>query len=188
MKKSYTIAGIGVCLGKKPGYEALAESVITGVPISGEELEDSLSLAVGEAMQHTAGKELTIVTDTRAPGLGGQKLCAGFREMLEAAPEQALLLSKRENGWLAIALTQEDTGFARVEITEGEPNSGCDDFLGFLLCALEIRYALHLDERDTLYRFWDAQGQRTKDLSCGGLRCHFTEPRLPVSRIYEAKK
>ena len=188
MKKSYTIAGIGVCLGKKPGYEALAESVITGVPISGEELEDSLSLAVGEAMQHTAGKELTIVTDTRAPGLGGQKLCAGFREMLEAAPEQALLLSKRENGWLAIALTQEDTGFARVEITEGEPNSGCDDFLGFLLCALEIRYALHLDERDTLYRFWDAQGQRTRDLSCGGLRCRFTEPRLPVRRIYEAKK
>ena len=55
-------------------------------------------------------------------------------------------------------------------------------------CTLEIRYALHLDERDTLYRFWDAQGQRTKDLSCGGLRCHFTEPRLPVSRIYEAKK
>ena len=34
-------------------------------------------------------------------------------------PENALLLSKRETGWLAIALTQEDTGFARVEIADG---------------------------------------------------------------------
>lgn len=188
MKKTYTIAGVGVCLGKNPGFETLAESIITGSPIAGELLPDSLSLAVQEATQYTARKDLAYLTDAQATQLGDQKVCTDFREMLELAPENALLLSKRENGWLAIALTQEDTGFARVEITEGERDHGCDDFLNFLLCALEIRYALHLDERDTLYRFWDAQGQRTKDLSCGGLGCRFTEPRLPVSRIYEAKK
>ena len=32
MKKSYTIAGVGVCLGKRPGYEMLAQSAITGQP------------------------------------------------------------------------------------------------------------------------------------------------------------
>jgi len=188
MKKTYTIAGVGVCLGKNPGFETLVESIITGSPITGKLLPDSLSLAVQEATQYTARKDLAYLTDAQAAQLGDQTVCIDFREMLELAPENALLLSKRENGWLAIALTQEDTGFARVEITEGEQDSGCDDFRNFLLCALEIRYALHLDERDTLYRFWDAQGQRTKDLSCGGLRCRFTEPRLPVSRIYEAKK
>ena len=36
MKKSYTVAGIGVCLGKKPGYEALAESVHTASPTAGK--------------------------------------------------------------------------------------------------------------------------------------------------------
>ena len=188
MKKTYTIAGVGVCLGKNPGFETLVESIITGSPITGKLLPDSLSLAVQEATQYTARKDLSYLTDAQEAQLGDQTVCTDFWEMLELAPENALLLSKRENGWLAIALTQEDTGFARVEITEGETDSGCDAFLNFLLCALEIRYALHLDERDTLYRFWDAQGQRTKDLYCGGLRCHFTEPRLPVSRIYEAKK
>lgn len=188
MKKTYTIAGVGVCLGKNPGFETLVESIITGSPIAGKSLPDSLSLAVQEATQYTARKDLAYLTDAQAPQLGDQKVCTGFREMLELAPENALLLSKRENGWLAIALIQEDTGFARVEITEGEKDRCCDDFLSFLLCALEIRYALHLDERDTLYRFWDAQGQRTKDIFCDGLRCRFTEPRLPVRRIYEAKK
>ena len=188
MKKTYTIAGVGVCLGKNPGFETLVESIITGSPIADKLLPDSLSLAVQEAIQYTARKDLAYLADAQATQLGDQTICTDFREMLELAPENALLLSKRENGWLAIALTQEDTGFARVEITEGEQDSGCDDFRNFLLCALEIRYALHLDERDTLYRFWDAQGQRTKDISCGGLRCHFTEPMLPVSRIYEAKK
>lgn len=188
MKKTYTIAGVGVCLGKNPGFETLVESIITGSPIAGQFLPDALSLAVQEATQYTARKDFAYLTDAQAAHLGDQKVCTDFREMLELAPENALLLSKRENGWLAIALTQEDTGFARVEVTEGERGSGCDDFQNFLLCALEIRYALHLDERDTLYRFWDAQGQRTKDLSCGGLRCHFTEPKIPVRRIYEAKK
>ena len=188
MKKTYTIAGVGACLGKNPGFETLVESIITGSPIAGKLLPESLSLALQEATQYTARKDLAYLTDAQAAQLGDQKVCTGFREMLELAPENALLLSKRENGWLAIALTQEDTGFARVEITEGEGVSDGDAFLNFLLCALEIRYALHLDVRDTLYRFWDAQGQRTRDLSCGGLRCHFAEPRLPVRRIYEAKK
>jgi len=186
MNKMYTIAGVGVCLGRKAGYEALAEAIITGVPAAGPALADSLKLAIREAMQHTAEKALPIVTDTQAPELGAQTICGSFREMLEKAPEKALLLSRRENGWLAVALTQEETGFARVEITDGEGDG--DDFLSFLLCALEIRYALHLDERDTLYRFWDAQEQRTRDLLCGGVRCRFTEPGVPVSRVYEAKK
>ena len=176
MKKTYTIAGIGVCLGKKAGCEVLAETIITGVPAAGTELADSLNLAVQEAVQYTARKALPIVTDTQAPGLGEQTLCTTFREMLEAAPENALLLSHRENGWLAIALTQEDTGFARVEISDGGDGNGGDDFLNFLLSGLEIRYALHLDNRDTLYRFWDAQGERSKDLSCRGVTCAFTEP------------
>ena len=34
MKKSYTIAGIGVCLGKKPGLEAFAEATIIGSAIA----------------------------------------------------------------------------------------------------------------------------------------------------------
>ena len=46
MKKSYTVAGIGVCLGKKPGFEKLAEAVITGSAIAGKELSNSLNLAV----------------------------------------------------------------------------------------------------------------------------------------------
>ena len=35
MKKTYTVAGIGVCLGKNPGCEALSESLITGVSAAG---------------------------------------------------------------------------------------------------------------------------------------------------------
>ena len=40
MKKSYTIAGVGVCLGKNPGFETLVESIITGSPIAGQFLPD----------------------------------------------------------------------------------------------------------------------------------------------------
>ena len=72
MKKTYTIAGVGVCLGKNPGCEALAESLITGVSAAGKELADSLNLAVQEALQYTVQKELPILTDTQAPGLGAQ--------------------------------------------------------------------------------------------------------------------
>ena len=188
MKKSYTIAGIGVCLGKKPGFEALAEAVITGSAIAGKELPDALNLAVKEAMQDTAMKELCILTDTQAPGLGEQKLCGSFKEMLEAAPENALLLTHRENGWMTIALTQEDRGLARVEITDGEKASDGDDFMSFLLSALEIRYALHLDEEARMYRFWDATGERSKEIVCNGLKCSFTEPKILVNRVYQAKK
>ena len=63
MNKSYTIAGIGVCLGKTPGCEALTESVIAGTDISKKQLEDSLSLAVKEALQYTSKKYLCTVTD-----------------------------------------------------------------------------------------------------------------------------
>ena len=127
MKKNYTIAGIGVCLGKQSGCEALAESIITGTPVSGKILADSFSLAVQEALQYTSKKNLCTLTDTMVEdyhmskwNLGQQKICGSFREMLETAPENAVLLSHRENGWMAIVLTQEENGFARVEITEGE--------------------------------------------------------------------
>ena len=188
MKKSYTIAGIGVCLGRKAGYEALAESIITGTPAAGKELADSLNLAVQEAMQYTSWKNLPIVTDTQAPGLGEQKLCTSFREMLETAPENALLLSHRENGWLAMVLTQEDSGFARVEITDDGGKVGSDSFMTLLLAALEIRFALHLDDRDTPYRFWDAKGARSKEQNGSGLRCIITEPKVPASKVYTARK
>ena len=171
MKKTYTIAGVGVCLGKNPGFEALAESIITGSPVAGQVLPEALSLAIQEATQDTARKDLPYLTDAHAAQLGAQRVCADFREMLEKAPEEALLLSKRDNGWLAIALTQEDTGFARVEIRDGGESTGGDDFLKFLLSALEIRYALHLDDRDTPYRFWDARGVRSKEISCGSVIC-----------------
>ena len=105
MNRSYTIAGIGVCLGKTPGAEALAESVIAGTGISKNQLADSLALAVKEALQYTSQKHLYAVTDTAIEGgviselgLGGQKVCGGLCEMLENASENALLLSKRENG------------------------------------------------------------------------------------------
>ena len=188
MKKSYTVAGIGVCLGKKPGFEALAEAAITGSAITGKELSNSLNLAVTEAMEHTAVKTLCILTDAQAPGLGEQKLCGSFKEMLEAAGENALLLSHRENGWMAIALTQEDRGFARVEITDGAEAADDDDFLSFLLSALEVRYALHLTGEDRRYRFWDATGARSKEILCKGLTCSFTEPKILVNRVYQAKK
>ena len=188
MKKSYTIAGIGICLGKKPGFEALAEAVITGSAIAGQERPDSLKLAVQEATQYTSRKKLCILTDTQAPELGEQKLCGSFREMLETAPQEALLLTHREKGWMAIALTREDRGFAQVEITDGGAASDGDDFTAFLLSALEIRYALHLDNRDNLYRFWDATNARSKELSCSGLLCSFTEPKILANRVYQAKK
>jgi len=95
MKKSYTVAGIGVCLGKKPGCEAFAESAITGSAIAGKERSDSLNLTVKEAMQYTAMKHLSILTDAQAPELGDQKLCGSFKQMLEAAGENALLLTHR---------------------------------------------------------------------------------------------
>ena len=188
MKKSYTIAGVGVCLGKNPGFEALAESIITGSPVAGQVLPEALSLAIQEATQDTARKDLPYLTDAHAAQLGAQRVCADFREMLEKAPEEALLLSKRDNGWLAIALTQEDTGFARVEIRDGGESTGGDDFLKFLLSALEIRYALHLDDRDTPYRFWDARGARSKEMICGSMVCAFTEPAKLAKRVYASKK
>ena len=75
MKKSYTIAGLGVCLGGKPGCEILAESVITGSSALGAELADSLNLAVQEALRYTGNKNLPVITDTQAPELGEQKIC-----------------------------------------------------------------------------------------------------------------
>ena len=188
MKKSYTIAGVGVCLGGKAGYEVLMESIITGVSTAGKEQSDSLNLAIQEAMQYTTQKGLPILTDTLAPDLGAQTHCTSFREMLDTAPENALLLSKRENGWLAIALTQQDRGFAQVEITDDGREEGGDGFMKLLLAALEVRYALHLDDRDTPYRFWDAKGERRKELRVSGLRCIVTEPGIPASRVYAAKK
>lgn len=196
MKKNYTIAGIGVCLGKQSGCEALAESVITGTPVPGKTLADSFSLAVREALQYTSKKNLCTLTDTMVEyyhmsewNLGQQKICGSFREMLETAPENAILLSHRENGWMVIVLTQEENGFARVEITEGEETAVNEDaFLNFLLSALEIRYAMHLDSREGLYRFWDAKDARNKEITCDGLTCRFTEPMDLVSRIYEAEK
>ena len=195
MNKSYTIAGIGVCLGQIPGCEALAESVITGTVIAGKQLADSLPLAVKEALQYTSRKNLSVVTDTGLENdcmselmLGEQTLCGSFQEMLEKAPENALLLSHRENGWLAIALTQEDTGFARVELCDSSESTGSDDFLNFLLSALEIRYALHLDNGDTLYRFWDAKEERRKEMHFSGVKCIFTEPGKLTKRVYKAKK
>ena len=188
MKKSYTIAGIGVCLGKNPGYQAMAEALITGSAIAGKELPDSLTLAVKEAMQYTAQQNLPVLTDTQVPGLENQKLCGSFSQMLEAAPENALLLSRRDNGWMAIALTQEDAGFAKVEITAGDATGDNDAFMSFLLSALEIRYALHLGQQKQLYRFWDATDARSKEISLGGLLCRFTEPKALVSQVYEAKK
>ena len=194
MNKSYTIAGIGVCLGKKPGFDALAEAVITGTDISKKQLDDSLPLAVKEALQYTSQKSLCVMTDTALEqryiselGLGEQKLCGSLREMLEAAPENALLLSSREEGWIAVVLTQEESGFARLEITDGgaEEENG---LMQLLLFALEIRYTLHLDKRETMYRFWDAKGGRSKELHCGGLRCTLTEPKVPAIRTYVAKK
>jgi len=195
MNKSYTIAGIGVCLGKTPGCEALAESVLTGTDISKTQLEDSLSLAVKEALQYTSQKYLCTMTDTMIEQhhiseleLGEQKLCHSFYDMLKDAPENALLLSHRENGWLAIALTKEDRGFARVEIADDKESSEGDSLMNLLLAALEIRYALHLDNRDNLYRFWDARDERKKELNCGGLCLKLTEPKIPASRTYTAKK
>ena len=129
MKKSYTIAGVGVCLGKRPGYEMLAQSAIAGQPIAGAERTDSLELAIREAMQFSDFKELPILTDTLVPELKGQTLCGSFPEMLREAPENALLLSHRENGWLALALTQQEKGFAQVRITDDAP-AGEDDLRG----------------------------------------------------------
>ena len=194
MNQTYTIAGIGACLGKTPGSEALAESVITGIDISKKELADALSLAVKEALQYTCEKDLPVLTDTaidgalaRELGLGAQKVCGTVREMLETAPEKALLLSHRENGWLALALTGEKNGFARVAITDGGVVDG-DVLMQLVISAMEIRYSLHLDDRETLYRFWDAGCERKKELNGGGLRLTLTEPEIPAVKTYAAKK
>ena len=194
MNKSYTIAGIGVCLGKKPGFEALAESIIVGTDISQKEIANSLSLAVKEALQYTSQKQLCVMTDTALEdhsiselGLCGQKTCGSLREMLEAAPENALLLSHRKEGWIAVVLTQEESGLAHLEITDGGKEEE-NDLMQLLLFALEIRYTLHLDKRETMYRFWDAKCGRSKELHCGGLHCTLTEPKIPVIRTYAAKK
>ena len=195
MKKNYTIAGVGVCLGKQPGFETLAQSVLSGTPVAGTQLADSLTWAVREATQFTFGKELYILTDTKIEmdhmselKPGEQKICTGFREMLETAPENVLLLSHRENGWLAVALTQDGAGFAQVEITDDGQETDGDSFEKFILSALELRYSLHLDARDSMYRFWDAKGKRSKELCCEGLKCLFTEPVIPAKRVYSAKK
>lgn len=188
MKKSYTIAGIGVCLGRKPGYEALAESFITGSPVAGKELPDSLNLAIQEAMQYSSRKDLTVITDTQASGLGQQRICGSFRQMLESAPENALLLSHRENGWIAVVLTQEDSGFAQMEFVDDGREAANDGFLELVRSALEIRFALRLDDRDSNYRFWDSMDQRSKEVHSGGVRFTVTEPRVPACKIYTAKK
>lgn len=194
MNKSYTIAGIGACLGKTPGAEALAESIIAGADLSKKQLDDSLSFAVREALQYTCEKNLFVLTDTaigdglaKELGLGAQKVCGSVREMLETAAEKALLLSHRENGWIAVALTEEKSGFARVSITDGEAMDG-DVLMQLMISAMEIRYSLHLDHRETLYRFWDAGCERKKELNCGGLRLTLTEPEIPAIKTYTAKK
>ena len=98
MKKTYTIAGIGVCLGKVPGCEALAESIIAGTDISKTQREDSLTLAVREALQYTSQECLPALTDTTMEYsslgdlvTGEPKVCGSLQEMLESASESALL-------------------------------------------------------------------------------------------------
>ncbi|MBQ9747513.1 MAG: hypothetical protein IJV98_01900, partial [Clostridia bacterium] len=191
MNKSYTVAGIGVCLGKTPGFEALMEAVIADTDISGKERADALSLAVGEAMQYTSEKAPCVLTDTAIDtelGLGAVRHCTGMCEMLETAPENALLLSHVSGGWIALALTREKSGFARLAVTSGDGKGEDGGLLPLLLSALEIRYSLHLDDRKTLYRFWDAGHKREKTLTYGGLCLTLSEPEIPAIRSYTAKK
>lgn len=196
MKKQYTVSGIGVCLGMQSGCEALAESIITAAPIANKVLPNALELAVQEAMQFSAVQNIPVLTDAALEksqltrlNLGAQQICGDIAQMLEAVGSNALLLSKQENGWLAITLTQEDVGFARVEVTEesGSP-CGTDDFLNFLLSAMEIRYALRLGKENVRYRFWDSKEARSKVLACAGRTLLFTEPKCLASRVYESKK
>ncbi len=195
MKKSYTIVGIGVCLGTVPGCQALAEALIAGTDISKKQSADSLSLAVREALQYTSTQYLPVMTDTamesdclRELELGEQKVYGNLREMLENAPESALLLSHRESGWLAMALTRDDCGFARLEITDEGEKEGGDGLMELLVSALELRFALHLGRRDSLYRFWDAKEERSKVLHSGGLRLTLTEPMVPAKKTHAAGK
>ena len=60
MNKSYTIAGVGVCLGKTPGFEALAESVIGGTEIS------KTNLTTPEMMAENTAALLTQTVDYAA--------------------------------------------------------------------------------------------------------------------------
>ena len=194
--KKYMVSGIGACLGTQSGCEALADSIITAASMGSKVLPDALELAVKEAMQFTAIENLPVLTDSALEQsrlarfqLGSQQVCGNFSEMLQKAQDNALLLSKQENGWLAIALTQQDTGFAQVEIREGDGAScGPDDFLNFLLSAMEIRYALRLGKENVRYRFWDSKEERSKELDCAGCKVRFTEPRCFARRVYESKK
>lgn len=195
MNKSYTIAGIGVCLGQTPGLEALVETAIAGTDITKRCLADSLSLAVREALLHTSETNLCVLTDTKIEnkhikelGLSEQKICGSFKEMLEAASETALLVSKRENGWIAAVLTQEEKGFANVEITDSGTDETCDGLMQMILAALEIRSTLHLDNCESSYRFWDATDGRKKEVCFDGLCLRLTEPNIPICRTYRAKK
>lgn len=196
MNKQYTVSGIGVCLGLQPGCEALAESIITASPIAGKVLPNALELAVQEAMQFTAVRSIPVLTDCalepsqlKGLNLGAQQVCADLGQMLQAAQTDALLLHKQENGWLAIALTREDVGYAQVDITEySAAPCGEEDFLNFLISAMEIRYALRLGKENVRYRFWDSMEQRSKRLSCAGRSLLFTEPKCLASRVYESKK
>ncbi len=196
MNKQYTVSGVGVCLGMQPGCEALAESIITAAPIAGKVLPNALELAVQEAMQFTAVKNIPVLTNCalepsqlKALNLGAQQVCTGLSQMLQAAQDNALLLQKQENGWLAIALTREDVGYAQVDITEDSAAAeDKDDFLNFLISAMEIRYALRLGKENVRYRFWDSMEPRSKGLSCAGRSLLFTEPKCLATRVYESKK
>ena len=195
MKKSYTIAGIGACLGRIPGCQALAEALIAGTDLSANESADSLSRAVREALQYTSHKHLPTLTDTameydclREHGLGEPRVCGSLREMLELVSGSALLLSHRENGWLAVVLAEEDCGFARLEVTDEYGARGEDGLTELLISALELRFALHLDRRDSLYRFWDAREERSKVLHSEDLRLTLTEPAVPAKKTHAAGK
>lgn len=197
MKKTYTVAGIGVCLGKAAGCKALAESILTGTPISGKAQSNALNQTVKEALRFTSINYIPVLTNAALEhyqltqmNLGGQQTCGSLAEMLEKAGDTALLLSKQENGWMAIALTQEETGLAHVEITSipKENTAIAEDFLSFLTTTIELRYALHLGPETAMYRFWDSMEPRSKEITCGGCKLLFTEPKQLASVVYEANQ
>lgn len=198
MQKKFTITGVGICYGQLRSCEDLAEAIITSTPIEGCAPADASYTAISEAMQSYDAKGVSVISNVTLDSdlentfaLKERPLCKSLGQMLEAADDHALLVAGNERGYLAILLTQDDVGFAKLSVNgeENEETDVVEMLLTIITAALEVRYALCLREAPSpMYRFWDSADKRQTTLHCGTLELVFTEPEVFYSTVYEARK
>lgn len=196
MSKTYTVSGVGICLGDIIGLEKLIQAMISDAVPNDTPLANSASIAVQEALKYSKSSKLELITDELMFteqldkfGFSSQVLCNTLSEMLaEADGKNAILLTKSEFGNLAMLFTDDDIGYAKLSFEKSNNDYDeeslpiSDIFLSIITAVTEVRFALKLTEPETeRYLVWDSTKKREKKLDIDSHIVTVTEPDAYIS-------